>query len=175
MIDIETVSANHKYSNIVETNLFQKQAAFGFTKEELRLIIEPMILGGSEAIGSMGNDASLAVLSDQKPRLFNYFKQLFAQVSNPPLDAIREDLVTSTEILGGPQFNLMEETPLHCRQIKLYEPILTNKQIDSIRQLKRNGFLSKTISIQFNPYNENELEKSLDMVLCKTEEAVKEG
>ena len=175
VVDIETVSANHKYSNKVETNLFQKQAAFGFTKEELRLIIEPMILGGSEAIGSMGNDASLAVLSDQKPRLFNYFKQLFAQVSNPPLDAIREELVTSTEILVGPQFNLMEETPLHCRQIKLYEPILTNKQIDSIRQLKRNGFLSKTISILFNPYNENELEKSLDMVLCKIEEAVKEG
>ena len=175
VVDIETVSANHKYSNKVETNLFQKQAAFGFTKEELRLIIEPMILGGSEAIGSMGNDASLAVLSDQNPRLFNYFKQLFAQVSNPPLDAIREELVTSTEILVGPQFNLMEETPLHCRQIKLYEPILTNKQIDSIRQLKRNGFLSKTISILFNPYSENELEKSLDMVLCKTEEAVKEG
>ena len=126
-VDIEKISKDHKYSNKVVKNIHQNQAAFGFTKEELRLIIEPMIINGTEAIGSMGNDASLAVLSDQNPRLFNYFKQLFAQVSNPPLDAIREELVTSTEMMVGPQLNLMKETPEHCKQIKIYEPILTNK------------------------------------------------
>ena len=90
-VDIEKISKDHQYSNKVVKNIHQNQAAFGFTKEELRLIIEPMVINGTEAIGSMGNDASLAVLSDQNPRLFNYFKQLFAQVSNPPLDAIREE------------------------------------------------------------------------------------
>ena len=175
VVDIKKISKNHRVSNKTVKNLSQKQASFGFTKEELKLIVEPMILDASEAIGSMGNDASLAVLSDQKPRLFSYFKQLFAQVSNPPLDAIREELVTSTEMMVGPQLNLMEETPGHCKQIKIYEPILTNKQIDSIRGLKSKGFLTKTIQILFDPYTENSLENSLDKVLHEAEAGVNEG
>ena len=175
VVDIEKISKEHQYANKVVKNIHQNQAAFGFTKEELRLIIEPMIINGAEAIGSMGNDASLAVLSDQNPRLFNYFKQLFAQVSNPPLDAIREELVTSTEIMVGPQLNLMEETPEHCKQIKLYEPILTNKQIDSIRRFKSNGFSTKTINMLFNAYTDGSLQGSLDKMLDEAEEAVTEG
>jgi len=174
VIDIEKITKKHHYSNKDKDvkNIYQKQTAFGFTKEELKLIIEPMIINGSEAIGSMGNDASLAVLSDQNPRLFNYFKQLFAQVSNPPLDAIREELVTSTETMIGPQLNLMEETPEHCKQIKIYEPIVTNKQIDSIRKLNDKGFANKTIDILFDPYTAGSLENSLDRVLYKAEQAV---
>ena len=174
-VDIEKISKDHQYSNKVVKNIYQNQAAFGFTKEELRLIIEPMVINGTEAIGSMGNDASLAVLSDQNPRLFNYFKQLFAQVSNPPLDAIREELVTSTEMMVGPQLNLMKETPEHCKQIKIYEPILTNKQLDSIRRFESKGFSTKTINMLFDPYTEGSLQSSLDRILDEAQQAVYEG
>ena len=112
--------------------LLERQTAFGYSLEDLRIIMEPMALNGAEPIGSMGNDAPLAVLSDQRPLLFNYFKQLFAQVSNPPLDAIREELVTSLVANIGSEQNLFEETPEHCHQLKLREPILTNRQLEQI-------------------------------------------
>ena len=92
------------------------------------MLMAPMALNGQEAVGSMGNDAPLAVLSDQHPPLFNYFKQLFAQVTNPPVDPIREELVMSAETTIGAEQNLFEEGPLHCRQLRLKEPILTNER-----------------------------------------------
>ena len=100
-----------------------RQSAFGYTQEDLRMIMGPMAETGVEPVGSMGNDTPLAVLSDQCPLLFGYFKQLFAQVSNPPLDAIREELVTSVETFIGAEGNLFEETPEQCHQLKVVEPI----------------------------------------------------
>ena len=92
------------------------------------MLIQPMAREAKEAEGSMGNDTPLAVLSDEKPLLFAYFKQLFAQVSNPPLDAIREELVTSVETFIGRSENILDANPEHCRQLKLHEPILSNKK-----------------------------------------------
>ena len=116
------------------------------------MIIEPMGANGGEAEGSMGNDTPLAVLSDQGPLLFSYFKQRFAQVSNPPLDAIREELVTSTETFVGPEGNLLEESPNHCNQLKLYEPVLTNVQLERCRNVDcRKAHGRTTLSTLFKP------------------------
>ena len=121
------------------------------------------------------SNSSLAVLSDQSPRLFNYFKQLFAQVSNPPLDAIREDLVTSTERFLGPQLNLLEESPDHCKQIKLRDTILTNNQLETILNLdNKKGIKATRIPILFNKQSQN-LKSGLDLVFKNVEKALNAG
>ena len=129
--------------------LVRRQQAFGYTLEDLRMIMEPMAATGAEPVGSMGNDAPLAVLSDRPQLVFNYFKQTFAQVTNPPLDAIREELVTSTESFIGSERNLFEETPEHSRQLKLKEPILTNYELEKIRNIDVRGIRSITLSTLF--------------------------
>ena len=155
-------------------DLRQQQRAFGYTVEELRMLTTPMAADGYEAIGSMGNDASLAVLSDQNRQLFDYFKQLFAQVSNPPLDAIREELVTSLEAFIGSEQNLFDESPLHCRQLRLKSPVLTDEQLAKIRALDQPGLSSATISTLFNAQN-GSLEPALDALCEAASQAVADG
>src|SRR6266704_1037078 len=106
-----------------------RQQVFGYTHEDLRILMAPMAKNGEEAIGSMGTDTPLAVLSDRAPSLFNYFKQLFAQVTNPPLDAIREELVTSMSTALGPERNLLEPEPESCRMIKILSPVIDNEDL----------------------------------------------
>jgi glutamate synthase domain-containing protein 2/glutamate synthase domain-containing protein 3 len=113
-----------------------RQQAFGYTVEDLRMLMGPMAEKGVEPIGSMGTDTPLAVLSDKAPLLYNYFKQLFAQVTNPPLDAIREELVTSNVTNIGSEQDLFEESELHCHQLRLEQPILTNQDLQKIKELK---------------------------------------
>jgi len=113
--------------------LVTRQQAFGYTLEDLRIILGPMGTNGEEPLGSMGNDTPLAVLSDKPQLLYSYFKQLFAQVTNPPLDAIREEIVTSMVTTMGGEQDLFEETPEHCRQLRLKQPILTNADLETIR------------------------------------------
>ena len=110
LIDIESLPGAHAIQPDHET-VFQRQQAFGYTQEDLRLLLAPMAVQGEEPVGSMGTDTSLAVLSDRPRLLYDYFKQLFAQVTNPPLDAIREELVTSMESTIGPERNLLEPEP----------------------------------------------------------------
>jgi len=156
--------------------LLTLQRAFGYTSEELRMITTPMAAGGYEAIGSMGNDASLAVLSDQNHILFNYFKQLFAQVTNPPLDAIREELVTSSQSFIGSEQNLFTETPIHCRQLKLESPIITNEEIDSIRNSKLSGLATITLNTVFSVKTGNgSLKTALDKLCEQASQAIDDG
>jgi glutamate synthase (ferredoxin) len=112
-----------------------RQRAFGYTSEDLKILMAPMARDGSEAIGSMGNDAALAVLSDRPQLLYNYFKQLFAQVTNPPVDGIREEIIMAMETTIGSEYNLLEPTPRSARQITLPSPILKNDELDKIRHL----------------------------------------
>jgi glutamate synthase domain-containing protein 2/glutamate synthase domain-containing protein 1/glutamate synthase domain-containing protein 3 len=131
-----------------------RQQAFGYTAEDLRLLMAPMASTGTEAVGSMGNDAALAVLSDRPQLLYNYFKQLFAQVTNPPVDCIREEVIMSMETTIGREYNLLNPTPQSCRQIKLQSPILLNEELDKLRQLEgttRGRFKSVTLPILYNP------------------------
>ena len=156
--------------------VLQRQRALGYTSEDLNILMAPMARDGNEAIGSMGNDAALAVLSDKPQLLFNYFKQLFAQVTNPPVDGIREDIIMSMETTIGGEGNLLEPTPRSARQVKLKTPILNNDELDKLRHLDGygpGGFKSQVISILY-PVNEGKegLERSLSAVFRQVDEAV---
>src|SRR5262249_5866499 len=115
--------------------ILRQQQAVGYTTEDLKILLAPRALEANEAIGSMGNDPALAVLSDRPQLLYNYFKQLFAQVTNPPVDCIREEIIMSMETTIGAEFNLLEPTPRSARQIKLASPILFNDELEKLRRL----------------------------------------
>jgi glutamate synthase (NADPH/NADH) large chain len=130
--------------------LLQRQRAFGYTYEELRMIMAPMAKDAVEPTGAMGTDIPLAVLSDQPQLLYNYFKQLFAQVTNPPIDALREEIVTGTETFLGSEGNLVDPTPESCHQLKLEIPILTNEELAKLARIDQDGFKAVTLPILFN-------------------------
>ena len=127
----------------------RRQQAFGYTFEDLRLLIGPMGSEGVQPLGSMGNDAPLAVLSNKPQLLYSYFKQLFAQVTNPPLDCIREEIITSTDTLIGSEGNLLDPWPQNCRMIRLRGPILTNEELEKLRRVNLPGFKPVTLPILF--------------------------
>jgi glutamate synthase domain-containing protein 2/glutamate synthase domain-containing protein 1/glutamate synthase domain-containing protein 3 len=124
-----------------------RQRAFGYSQEDLRVLLTPMAREGQEPIGSMGNDLALAVLSEQAPPLFSYFKQLFAQVTNPPIDPIREDIVMSLATSLGTERNLFEETPEHAHKLVLDQPILLNRELETLRHVSHEMFAARTIDI----------------------------
>jgi glutamate synthase domain-containing protein 2/glutamate synthase domain-containing protein 1/glutamate synthase domain-containing protein 3 len=126
-----------------------RQQVFGYTHEDLRILMAPMAHKGEEAVGSMGTDTPLAVLSDRQPSLFNYFKQLFAQVTNPPLDAIREELVTSMSTALGPERNLLNPEPESCRMIKILSPIIDNDDLAKVRNISHESFRAVTLPMRF--------------------------
>ena len=130
-------------------NLVEQQNLFGYTLEDIRIVMKPMAFSGIEALGSMGVDTPIAVLSDRPQLVYNYFKQLFAQVTNPPLDAIREELVTSTITNIGSAGDLFGETPEHCRLLKLKHPILLNSRLQQIRECTETGVKAVTIPMHF--------------------------
>ncbi len=125
----------------------ERQLAFGYTQEDLRVLLAPTAAKGEEPIGSMGNDAALAVLSDRQPPLFSYFKQLFAQVTNPPIDPIREAIVMSVGTGVGSERNLLDETPEHARQLSMKTPILRSAELEKLRQVDSSVFRSRTLDI----------------------------
>ncbi len=124
-----------------------RQRAFGYTQEDLRVLLAPMAVDGAEPVGSMGNDLSLAVLSDQAPPLFSYFKQLFAQVTNPPIDPIREEIVMSLATTLGNERNLFDETPEHAHKLLLDQPILLNRELETLRNVEHDVYAAETIDI----------------------------
>ena len=146
---------------------------FGYTYEEFRTMILPMARDGAEAISAMGTDSALAVMSKKHPPLFNYFKQLFAQVTNPPIDAIREEIVTSTDIHLGCSGNILEDKPENCRMLKIRNPILTNTDLLKIKALSGDGFKVVTIPILY--YKNTSLEKALDRLCLEADRAFKSG
>jgi glutamate synthase domain-containing protein 2/glutamate synthase domain-containing protein 1/glutamate synthase domain-containing protein 3 len=152
------------------------QLAFGYTQEDLRVLISPMAKAGEEPIGSMGNDNALAVLSDQRPPLFAYFKQLFAQVTNPPIDPIRESIVMSLATGVGAEQNLLDETPEHAHQLVMDQPILRNHELETLREVDTSVFRSHTIDITW-PVNEGPIGMSarLANVCDEAHDAIQAG
>ncbi|HUS06755.1 MAG TPA: glutamate synthase large subunit [Bryobacteraceae bacterium] len=147
--------------------ILRRQRAFGYTDEDVRLLMTPMAVNGEEAIGSMGTDTPLACLSDKPQPLFNYFKQLFAQVTNPPIDPIREELVMSLTSYIGNERNILEETPQHCHTLKLQHPVLTNRDLEKLRRVSWGDFLACTLPMLYRVSGgEQELERALES-LCK--------
>jgi glutamate synthase domain-containing protein 2/glutamate synthase domain-containing protein 1/glutamate synthase domain-containing protein 3 len=154
----------------------QRQQAFGYTHEDLRILMAPMAQRGEEPVGSMGNDAALAVLSEKPRLLYDYFKQLFAQVTNPPLDAIREELVTQIETPLGPERNLLEPGPESCRMLKLRTPILDNEELAKIRHLDGPGFKTATLPMLFPAGSDGKgLARALEELCRQASRAIAEG
>jgi glutamate synthase domain-containing protein 2/glutamate synthase domain-containing protein 1/glutamate synthase domain-containing protein 3 len=158
-----------------------RQRAFGYTQEDLRVLLEPMAREAQEPVGSMGNDLSLAVLSDQAPPLFSYFKQLFAQVTNPPIDSIREEIVMSLVTTLGSERNLFDETPEHAHKLVLDTPILLNRELETLRHVSHDVFAARTIDITWRPGEQPEgggakgMEQAIARICAEAHEAVAEG
>jgi glutamate synthase domain-containing protein 2/glutamate synthase domain-containing protein 1/glutamate synthase domain-containing protein 3 len=149
-------------------SILMRQRAFGYTDEDLRILLAPMASTGDEAIGSMGTDTPLACLSDKPQPLFHYFKQLFAQVTNPAIDPIREELVMSLTSYIGTERNILEETPQHCHTLKLPNPLLTNRDLEKLRRVSTSDLLATTLPLLFRVAGgEKELERALDG-LCRS-------
>ena len=148
-VTLDSLPATENVPEVNMENLINRQMAFGYSREDLHMLISPMAITGHQPQGSMGDDAPLAVLSDKPQSLFSYFKQAFAQVSNPPLDAIREKLVTQFAVPAGRRLNIFETTPLHCRTLRIDQPILRNCDLAKIKASDKPGVKAKTISTSF--------------------------
>src|SRR3989442_9285596 len=156
--------------------VLQRQQAFGYTFEDLRFIVGPMANDGVQPLGSMGTDTPLAVLSNKPQLIYNYFKQLFAQVTNPPIDPIREENITSTETMVGSEGNLLEPSPTSCRMIRLEHPILKNAELEKLRHVERPGFKATTLSILFEAAaGAKGLEVALDKLFAAADRAIASG
>ena len=167
-----------KPAPIDQKTLAQRLRAFGYTREELLMVLAPMAATSQEAVGSMGTDTPLAVLSDRPKLLFNYFKQLFAQVTNPPIDPLREGLVMSLMAYAGKQRNLLAETPEHCRQLKLTHPVLTNEDLERLRTANRPDFQAVTLPALFQADADDParaVARALDDLVDQAEAAIAGG
>src|SRR5499427_6034612 len=175
LVDIEELRA-HDVPAPDHATVLTRQIAFGYTHEDLRIILGPMAKNGEEPVGSMGTDTSLAVLSSRPRPLYDYFKQLFAQVTNPPLDQIREELVTSMESTVGPERNLLVPEPESCRQIVLKDPVITNEELATLAHVSERSFKALTLPMLY-PVAEGAagLERTLELLQRRASEAITEG
>ncbi len=164
---------NHAVKVHTKEQRAKLQKAFGYTYEDLKTSILPMALNGGEGIGAMGTDIPLAVLSNQHQPLFNYFKQLFAQVTNPPIDSIREKVVTATTIYLGCSGNVLHEAEENCKMLRINNPILTSTDLLKIKNMKVEGFKVETIPITY--YKNTSLEKAIDHLFVEADRAHREG
>ncbi|ACF14617.1 Glutamate synthase (ferredoxin) [Chloroherpeton thalassium ATCC 35110] len=153
-----------------------RQKAFGYTQEDLNIMLAPMAKNAIEPIGAMGNDTPLAVLSEKPQLMYNYFKQQFAQVTNPPIDSIREEIITSTETTIGSEGNLLDPQPENSRMIKLKSPVLSNEDLEKLRRINRPGFKSETLPIVYDVKGGGEaLENALEELFEKADKAIADG
>ncbi len=169
--ELHKVSVSEEEKLDIETLL----KVFGYTREDLKTVLKPMAEKAKEPVGSMGNDTPHAILSQRPQLLYSYFKQLFAQVTNPPIDPIREGLVMSLATYLGPQKNILAETPEHCRKLQVKDPILANDDLERIRLVKKNDFKTKTISVLFELSDKMAMVKSVKRFCREAEEAIEEG
>ena len=176
LISVQDLPATDNVAGHDEETLLQRQQAFGYTHEDLRVLLAPKAAKGMEPIGSMGSDAALAVLSNRSRLLYDYFKQLFAQVTNPPLDGIREEMVTQLSTTIGAEGNLLQPTSESCRQIKIPSPVITNDELARIRDVDLPGFKTSVVSILFPVAEAGAgLDKALKQVCSEVDQAIADG
>jgi glutamate synthase (NADPH) large chain len=175
-IHLETLPDPPREHAFSPADILQRQRAAGYSEEDIRMIITPMAVDGQEPLGSMGTDTPLASLSDKPQTLFNYFRQLFAQVTNPPIDPIREEMVMSLTSYIGTERNILEETPQNCHTLKLPDPLLTNRDLEKLRRVSQGDFLATTLPMLFRADGgEEELERSLNGLCRRASLAIKSG
>ncbi|MDE3180582.1 MAG: glutamate synthase large subunit [Acidobacteriota bacterium] len=175
-ITLDHLPAPTRVKTTDHETILMRQRAFGYTDEDLKFIIGPMGAKGEEPVGSMGIDTPLACLSDQPQLLFSYFKQMFAQVTNPPVDPIREDLVMSLNSYIGSEGNILEDSPQSCHTLKLRHPIISNWRLEKLRRLSWGDFLATTLPMIFPARDgAGELEKAIDRLCQRASLAIKSG
>jgi glutamate synthase (NADPH) large chain len=156
--------------------LLPRMQAFGYTSETLQFMLQPMVKEHRDPVGSMGNDSALAVLSDKPRMLYDYFRQLFAQVTNPPIDSIREEVIMSLECYVGPEGNLLETTPKHAQRLRLRQPILTNEELAGIKSMNQHGWRTLTVDITFPKSDASGgLKRAIDRICAEAERAIDQG
>src|SRR3989442_8383084 len=180
MVGIQDLLSPGRPTHPDRETVIRRKEVFGYPSEDVKLLITPMATTGNEAVGSMGTDTPLAVLSERPQLLFNYFKQLFAQVTNPPVDAIREEIIMASETSIGPEGNLLEPGPECCRQLALPAPILTNDELARIRALDggsgTNGLKAVKLPTLFDPKGDGAaLRRALEDLRWKASEGIAEG
>ncbi len=175
-VELDELKSGRKVSHVVE-DYETRLRVFNYSREDIERIIIPMSIGKAEPVGSMGNDTPLAVLSSQPQNLFNYFRQQFAQVTNPPIDPIREELVMSlTEYIGAVGNNILVPDENHCKMVRLNHPILTNTQLDLLCNIRYKGFKSAKLPMLFEAAKGKEgLREALDKLCKQAEQSVTEG
>jgi glutamate synthase (NADPH/NADH) large chain len=156
-------------------NIMQRMQAFGYTTETMQFMLIPLVTESRDPLGSMGNDSALACLSDKPRMIYDYFKQLFAQITNPPIDSIREEVVMSLQCFIGPEGNLLQTTPEQAHRLSLDHPILSNQQLTDIRDMDYNGMRSKVIDITFDSAEDNGFNKALDRICAEATTAIDDG
>ena len=150
--------------------------AFGYTTETMQFMLLPLVTELRDPLGSMGNDAALACLSDKPRLLYDYFKQLFAQVTNPAIDSIREEVIMSLECLIGPEKNLLENKPENANRLRVKNPILSNRELKSIENLKGNGWKAKVLDITYSKADGHDgMVSRLDQICLEAEKATDQG
>ena len=149
LIKLEDLPETKKIKYISKDNLLKQQKLFGYTSEDIDIVIKPMVENGIEGTGAMGDDTSLSILSEKPRLLYQYFKQLFAQVTNPPIDPIREEIIMAEDVFLGAEGNFLKEEKEHCIRLKLNRPIITNEEIAKIKEINKTGLKSEIISLLF--------------------------
>jgi len=171
---MEDIEVKQRVSSSLGDQFNTYSKVFGYSKEDMEMIIKPMAVTGAEPTSSMGNDTPMACFSEKPQRFFNYFRQVFAQVTNPPIDSIREGLVMSlTNYIGSLHTNILDESPIHCKLIKFDDPIITNTDLGKIKDLKHEQFSHATLSMVF-PVKEGVagFKRAFDDLLKQAEKAV---
>ncbi len=175
-IELNELGLNREPHGFDPETLLPRMKAFGFTTETLQFMLIPLIHEERDPLGSMGNDSALACLSDQPRLVYDYFKQLFAQVTNPAIDSIREEVIMSLECYIGPEANLLEVSPQHAHRLRIPHPILTNEELAALKHIDHRGWTSRTIDITYGLHDEDAgLVATLDRVCREAEEAIDEG
>lgn len=175
MIRLNQLPETNNAKMVNHDTVLERQRAFGYTAEEILSVMKPMAINGEEPVGSMGEDVALPILSDKPQPLFRYFKQNFAQVTNPPVDPIREELVMELTTYIGPEGNLLVEAPEHAHRLELEHPVVTNEDFEKIKQISQGHFKAITFDILFDPNVRHDMRNSLNRVCEEAANAVREG
>ena len=175
-VELSDIALDGDNKQFDQETLIKRMQAFGYTQETMQFMLIPMIHQQRDPIGSMGNDAAIACLSDKPRLIYDYFKQLFAQVTNPAIDSIREDIIMSLECYIGPEQNLLETTAEHANRLLIPHPILTNEEMAAIKSMDHKGWKSKIIDITY-PRSEGTagLTAALDRICTEAEQAIDDG
>ncbi|MDB3898966.1 glutamate synthase-related protein, partial [Gammaproteobacteria bacterium] len=174
-VTLDHIAKGSAAHSLDSKNITQRMQAFGYTTETMQFMLIPLVTESRDPLGSMGNDSALACLSDKPRMIYDYFKQLFAQVTNPPIDSIREEIVMSLRCFIGPEGNLLQTTPEQAHRLSLDHPILSNQQLSDIRDMDYRGMKTKLIDITFDSAEENGFEAAMDRICSEAEMAIDDG